>query len=253
MYPFMNDPWFSEQSDTPHHHEQDDGSQFSARGCPDCLRLQHQLDIGRQRLSAVERDSRDLRQDLRRAVERVEKLEKRLAAMLAAQTRQRGDLPSNAHAEHHVIARDFQTLVEHRLAALARAATPVGLHRPAYRPDHLWFLGQLTQALFQEPPTVEHLKAALHLETAGWNGLATRIERAAAEARTLWQRSERTGLPFRWDFDLLPGAGLDPRRQAPWPSCDPCLPGQYVIAPGYVVEREVYGLQRVLTGPSLQE
>ena len=35
--------------------------------------------------------------------------------------------------------------------------------------------------------------------------------RAVVEAQSLWQRSERTGLPFRWDFHLLPGAGPDER------------------------------------------
>ncbi|MEU9484556.1 hypothetical protein AB0D83_12985 [Streptomyces decoyicus] len=170
--------------------------------------------------------------------------------MLAAQTRQRDDLPSNAHADHESIARDYQSLAEHHLATLAQAAVPVSRSRPTYRPAQLWLLGELTRALFKDPPTVGLIEDSLSLNKSGRARLATNIERALSQAQTLWQRATRTGLPFRWDFSLLPGAKLDPARQAAWLSCDPSLPTQYVIAPGYIVEQQVFCLQRVLTGPS---
>lgn len=245
-------PWhFSDAPEPPWPRPHGDQPEPSPSDCPHCSRIWRQLDVGSQRLTAVERDNQDLRQELLQAVARVDRLERRFAAMLAAQIRQRGDLPSNAHAEHEIIARDYQTLVEHRLAALARTSVRISPRGPAYQPAHLWYLGELTQALFQEPPVAGQIEAALHLDEAGRNALATPIERVLAEAKALWQRAERTGLPFRWDFDLLPGTELDPGRQAAWLSCDPCLPVQYVIAPAYIVERQVFGLQRVLTGPSL--
>ncbi|WP_125515824.1 hypothetical protein [Streptomyces sp. WAC 01529] len=214
------------------------------------LRVQRQLDVGHQRLSAVERDNQDLRHEFVQIVARVERLEKRLAAMLAAQTRQRGDLPSNAHADHQSIARDYQSLVEHHLATLALAATTASTLRPAYKPAHLWFLGELCQALFQAPPTTGLIEGALGLDKDGRMTLATRVDQALVKTQALWRRATCIGLPFRWDFDLLPGTRLDPSRQAAWLSCDPLLPAQYVIAPAYVVEKEVFCLQRVLTNPS---
>jgi len=218
--------------------------------CRDCSRLQRQLDVGNQRLSAVEWDNQELRQELLQTTTRVERLEKRVIAILAAQTRQRGDLPSDAHVEHQAIARDYQAFVEHHLAALARKAVDISWRRPTYQPALLCLLGELTQALFHRAPTAGFAEAALQLDETASNMLATRLERALAEATRLWQRAERTGLPFRWDFDLLPGARLDPARQVAWPSCDPCLPVQYVIAPAYVVELQVFSLQRVFTGPT---
>lgn len=217
----------------------------------DVRRLQHQLGLGNQRLSAVERDNKLLRQELLHTSARLERLERRLAAMLAAQTRQRGDLPSNAHADHQSIARDYQLLVEHHLATLALAATAASTSRPTYEPANLWFLGELTRALFQDYPTAGIVEEALGLNAAGRKTLAPRIDHVLTEVHALRQRAQRTGLPFRWDFDLLPGAGIDPARQAAWLSCDPNLPAQHVIAPAYVVEQQVFCLQRVLTGPSL--
>jgi hypothetical protein len=207
--------------------------------------------VGNQRLSALERDNQDLRQNLHQTSARVERLEKRLAAMLAAQTRQRADLPSNAHADQHCIARDYQSLVEHHLAPLARAATATSTCQPAYQPTDLWFLGELSRVLFQGRPTDGLIEDALGLTRTGRSMLAPRTEHALNEARELWQRAASTGLSFRWDFELLPGARIDPARQAAWLNCDPRLPAQYVIAPAYVVEQQVFCLQRVLTGPSL--
>ncbi|KUO04635.1 hypothetical protein [Streptomyces caeruleatus] len=246
----MNIPEFSHPPETPGSRPEVPQQQSSLTTREDVRRLQHQLDRGNQRLSAVERDNKDLRQKLLHTSARVERLERRLAAMLAAQTRQRGDLPSNAHADHQTIARDYQSLVEHHLASLALAATAASTCRPAYEPATLWFLGELTRALFQDCPTAGLVEEALGLNAAGRKALVPRIDHVLTEVHALRQRAQRTGLPFRWDFDMLPGARIDPTRQAAWLSCDPRLPVQYVIAPAYTVEQQVFCLQRVLTGPS---
>ncbi|MEU5840167.1 hypothetical protein ABZ820_41920 [Streptomyces diacarni] len=223
----------------------------TGRDCCDHHQLQEQLSLGHQRLAALERGNLHLQEQLDQTHERLERTEKRLSAALAAQARQRGDLPTDAHAAHQVLARDYQTFVEHRVYALARAAVDHTQRPVGHQPAPLWMLGELTRALFEETPTADRLAETLHLGNSGRYVLATRTDSVLAQASKLWQRADNTGLVFRWDFELLPGARIDTARQTAWLSCDPDLPVQHLVAPGYIVESKVYGRQQVLTGPSL--
>ncbi len=45
-------------------------------------------------------------------------------------------------------------------------------------------------------------------------------------------------MPYCWDFESTPGELLDEQRQEAWPSCEPHLPAQAVVAPAYVVAEE---------------
>ncbi|MDI3418577.1 hypothetical protein [Streptomyces luteolus] len=257
---FLNRP-FSQKNDSAHPPlpRPQAGKQEDCRGC---ARLQGQIDIGSQRLSALELCEGELRRghnaavarlhqlsgELDNALAQIKRLEKRQAAMLAASTRQRDDLPSQAHAAHQLIARDYQTLVEQRLLALAHQVALASWHLPGHQPASLYFLSLLTQELFQARPARDAVEEALGLDLAHSSELSSSVERAVTDAEALWDRAEATGLAFRWDFEWHPNAPLDPSRQAAWGSCDPRLPPQHLIAPAYLVEQQVHCLQLMLTG-----
>ncbi|MGW1607451.1 hypothetical protein [Streptomyces eurythermus] len=183
----------------------------------------------------------------------MERLERRLAAALAAFARQQPGMASDEHANHQRIAHDFTVLVEHRLYALARAAVGTStLHVPSHAgaaPD-LWFLGVVTSALFQQRPHPDSLRGALQLDRAGTYTLASRIEYAYTRALELWDQASATGLDFAWNFTVAAGELLDTSRQEPWPSRPADLPAQFLVSPAYLVENRVYVRQRLYTGAS---
>ncbi|MFI1890201.1 hypothetical protein [Streptomyces jumonjinensis] len=212
-----------------------------------------ELDIGHQRLIVLERDKAQLQQQVATLQSHQQRLDERLNAFMAAQTRLRQDLPSSGHVEHHSIARQYQVLIEQSLHPLARATEDLCWPAPPHFPPVPWHIGQLSGALFHDRPHAGAVEAALGLEGTAPPRVHELIHRTLSEAQSLWQRAGQAGLAYQWDFGLLPGSSLDPARQTAWPSCDPGLPAQFVVAPAYLVEGTVYCHQRVGTGLSLPE
>jgi hypothetical protein len=217
-------------------------------------RLDLELDEGARRLTILEREHRELQRAYTQTDERLRSLERRLDALMAARAETREDVPSNAHSVHHVIAREYDLLVEQKVQGLARTAahsTGVPLPPvPGTAPRMLWLMGQISSVLFgpDEPEGKAVLSA---MSKTRLDVLAPQASRLSSSALELRRRSAQTGLPAHWDFELTPGEPLDQEWQEAWPSCDTSLPGQFVIAPAYLVAEQVFSRQRVCTGPSI--
>ncbi|MFH8663089.1 hypothetical protein [Streptomyces afghaniensis] len=202
-------------------------------------------------MTTLERDYRALQQAHNQLAGRLQSVERRLDALMAAQAETRSDLPSNAHSVHHVIAREYDALVEQKVQGLSRAAAhQQPRDAPGAVPRMLWHMGQICSVLFG--PDEPDGKAILSvLGRSRLDPLAPQAGRLSDSAFDLRQRSAQTGLPAHWDFELVPGEHLDQEWQEPWPSCDSELPGQFVIAPAYLVADQVFSRQRVCTGLSI--
>ncbi|UWM47656.1 hypothetical protein N0X72_00830 [Streptomyces carpaticus] len=217
-------------------------------------RVDLELDEGARRLTLLERDHNTLQRACEDQATRLAQVEKRLDALMAERARERHDVPSNDHRSHHVIARDYDAFVEQRVQSLARAATRTlsDALAPSDAPAVPWLMSKLCAVLFgpHEPDTATILSA---LGGGRLDPLAPQASRARDTALDLRRRTQQTVLPCHWDFELLPGEPLDDEWQQAWPSCDATLPGQFVIAPAYIVAEQVYSLQRVYTGRSIPE
>lgn len=214
-------------------------------------RLDLELDEGTRRLTLLERDHKTLRQAYEEQRTRLSQVERRLDALMAERARERDDVPSNDHSAHHVIAREYDAFVEQRVQGLARAAgaSTHGLV-PAGVPAVPWLMSRICAELFgpDEPDTAAILAA---LRRGRLDPLAPQATRLRDTALDLRRRSKQTGLPCHWDFELVPGELVDEEWQQAWPSCDRRLPGQFVIAPAYIVAEQVFSLQRVYTSVSI--
>lgn len=208
--------------------------------------------VERRRLD-LERQVSELSDELHHTLSRVDRLERRLSAALAAFTRQQPAMASDEHAEQHDIAREYMSLLEQRLNALARlASTCSTLRVPAHgrMAPHLWFLSLITTALFGQRPQANVLRDTLQPRRWKEREFAPRADQALTNAQNLWERAEATGIPFAWDFTFTAGQTLDLSRQEPWPSCQVGMPGQFVVSPAYSAQGRVYVRQRLCTGPS---
>ncbi|MEU0032336.1 hypothetical protein [Streptomyces sp. NPDC006335] len=111
-------------------------------------------------------------------------------------------------------------------------------------------MGQICSALFgPEQPEGKEVLAVMGKPRL--DPLASQAGRLSSQALELRQRAAQTGLPAHWDFELTPGESLEEEWQEGWPSCDRTLPGQFVIAPAYLVAEQVFSRQRVCTGLSI--
>lgn len=240
--------------DTPFSHPQHPHHRSgppAQNGCASCTPYPAHIEAeaDTRRLLAVERDNRALKDRLDETQAKVDLLERRLSAALAAFARQQPELPSDGQAEHQLVAQDFRAFVEHRLYPLAQAAASTStLQIPREAPASLWLLGIAASALFQERPRPDTLTHALQLGATAERDLADRTEHAYTSALAFWNRSQTTRLPFCWDFRFTAGERTDTTRQETWPSCPASAPAQFVIAPAYVVENRVYAHQRLYTG-----
>ncbi|MBO4258397.1 hypothetical protein [Streptomyces griseorubiginosus] len=214
-------------------------------------RLDLELDAGARRLTVLERKHRVLQNACSEMEGRLQSVERRLDALMAARAETRADVPSNAHSAHHVIAREYDALVEQKVQGVARAAAQsVPGAPPGAVPTMLWLMGRICSVLFgpDEPDGKAVLTA---VGKSRLDPLAPQASRLSNCALDLRQRSAQTGLPVHWDFELVPGEPLDEEWQETWPSCDSTLPGQFVIAPAYLVADQVFSRQKVCTGVSI--
>ncbi|WP_399088167.1 hypothetical protein ACGH2B_12890 [Streptomyces sp. BBFR2] len=178
---------------------------------------------------------------------RLSRLEKQLDSFMASQTQGRGDIASNSHSAHHVIAREYDVLVEQKVQGLARATAGVAHGEfPNGVPPTLWLMSRICMVLFGPgKPDGETVLAVLG--RGRLDQLAPQTARLCEAALNLRRRSAQTGLPCHWDFEIVPGQLIDEEWQEAWPSCERTLPGQFVISPAYVVAEQIYSRQRVFT------
>lgn len=216
-------------------------------------RLDLELDAGARRLTVLEREHRALQKAYTQVEGHLQSVERRLDALMASQAEARGDVPSNAHSAHHVIAREYDALVEQKVQGLARTAANSADAAPhGAVPKMLWLMGQICSALFgSDEPEGKAVLAAVCKSRL--DPLASQAGRLSSCALDLRKRSAQTGLPAHWEFELVPGEPLDEEWQEAWPSCDGTLPGQLVIAPAYLVAEQVFSRQKVCTGVSIPD
>ncbi|MFD9411278.1 hypothetical protein ACFWBN_30235 [Streptomyces sp. NPDC059989] len=192
-----------------------------------------------QRLTILERDHNDLRRRYAEQQLRLVQMENRLDALLAARS-----APQGTHRNEHLdIARQYSVCVEQRVQSFVRTAESLGQRSDA----RLRSIGRVCAVLFGvESPTVGAVLTAVG--RARLDPLADSAAQLCDRASDLRRRAQGTGIPFSWDFELVPGDLLDPAWQEAWPPCDPDLPALSVVAPAYLVAEQVYTKQRVQTG-----
>ncbi|MFD6113771.1 hypothetical protein ACFWG0_27185 [Streptomyces yangpuensis] len=198
-----------------------------------------QLEKGR---AAGEREHTELRQ-------RIDRLERQLSKVLAASMNSRTDLAGPQHSDHQALAQRTKRLIEQDIHPFAR--------RYAERCGELWaknrhqrtpyLVGQLSRLLFAEIPAAPHsiVRTLGFVDSDGYieaslQSLHTQVSQLAADIRA-------AGLRHEWDFSFTAGRPLAPERQEAWPACSPHAVPAFLMAPGYVVDGRVYGLQIVYT------
>jgi hypothetical protein len=147
---------------------------------------------------------------------------------------------------HHTYAREYVSLVEQQILALAVAvfrAFPDAT--PAEKAN---FVAFACSALFgaEEAAGSKFIDALSPGLPDGVFALARQI---CEQAHVLRSKVTR-GRPQRWSFDFVPGAPLDPETQLPWAGSAEGGGVAFVVAPAYVVESgALLAKQRVFTVP----
>ncbi|MFD5160534.1 hypothetical protein ACFWMJ_21085 [Streptomyces hawaiiensis] len=179
----------------------------------------------------------------------IRRLEARLNAYMASQTRSRGDVASNAHAAQETIAQEVRQFIEQRLQNVARnrLVHADGLSHHPHRQQLPRLLGALCSLLFERrSPDFHQLRTLLNVPEYG-PAFETAKE-LYSKVCEFQARSRATDMRCEWIFEFSYGVPLNPDRQEAWPSCDPGQPVLFVVAPAYIVDDQVYMLQRVFTG-----
>jgi hypothetical protein len=206
--------------------------------------------------TALEERTLELERQMRAGVkvheqqaELIRHLQARLNAYITAGTRPRGDVASNAHASQETIAHEVRQFIEQRLQNIARNRImhADGLARHPRRQQIPRLLGALCEILFGERgPDFHELRALLNIPEYG--AAFEAVSEAYSKACEFRERGRASGLKCEWIFDVAYGAPLNPDRQEVWPSCDQERPVLFVVAPGYVVDGQLFLQQRVFTG-----
>lgn len=189
---------------------------------------------------AAENDT--LRRSLAETQAEVRKLETRLAALLARRVQEQTDTTTVDSAVHAAIAEDFRCLVDQDLHHLAR----INAAAPGCTPTHIpHIIAILCRVLFgADPITEQRVREEL---VHGSPVPEKRITHVCAQARRLRSRAVATGHAYQWSFSFRREIPLDPATQEAWSTCDPEHIVQFLVAPGYLAQGRVYGLQQVYT------
>jgi hypothetical protein len=173
-------------------------------------------------------------------------LDRRLTKILALLDDKLGNGQSEEGMLHHTYAREFVSLVEQQVLALAVA---VFRGFPDASPaEKAEFVAFTCTALFGAPEVAE--SSLIEALSPDLPEAVFRLARQiCAQARDLRGRIAR-GRQQRWSFDFVPGAPLDPELQRPWAGSAEEGGVAFVVAPAYVVEAEtLLAKQWVFTVP----
>ncbi len=185
-----------------------------------------------------------LRRKLTEAEDTIAQLDSRLSALLSDRTRKRGDLSTEDQTHHLEIAERFRLLVDQRLQWLARRSMDGKRSSRSQRQELARLVENCCSALFEGPEIdEERLQALLSVSDAGPDQSVRGICEGAGRIRASIAES---GLPHRWAFDFQPNVDIDPSYQERWNSCQ-AGKVKFVVTPGYVVNGQVFCLQRVYT------
>lgn len=214
---------------------------------PDCKTLLEQahtrINVLERGLATGEREHTELRR-------RIDRLERQLGTVLAAYTNSRTDLAGPQHSDHQALAQRTKRLIEQDIHPFAR--------RYADRCGQLWvknrhqrapyLVGQLSRLLFADAPATPHaIQSTVHFVDAD-GYIEASLQALHGQCSQLATDIRVAGLRHEWDFSFTAGEPVTPDRQEIWPACDPLVAPSFLMAPGYVVDGRVYGLQIVYTG-----
>ncbi|WP_381553092.1 hypothetical protein [Streptomyces eurythermus] len=210
--------------------------------------LDEELETAHQRIAALEFEMRRGATEHQRMWQHINRLERQLGGLLAAQLERRGDLAGAQHCEHQELSRQTRTLVEQKFQNFSRQysdRTDLARHRPN-RERTAFLMSQLIRHLLDKRPASSwSIQQSLRL--ADDPGTEAAINRLRTDCVALANRITKIGLPHEWSYTYTAGAPLDPERQEAWASCDPEAPVSFVVAPAYLVDGRIYGRQLVYT------
>ncbi|WP_157875561.1 hypothetical protein [Streptomyces sp. CNQ431] len=207
-----------------------------------------ELEVARQRIAALEFQVRRGATEHQRMWQHINRLERQLGSLLAAQLDQRGDLAGTQHCEHQELSRQARTLVEQQFQNFSRQysdRTDIARHRPNRERTALLMSKLIQHLLDKAPASSWSIQQSLRL--ADSPGIEAAINRLRTECVALTERIAKIGLAHEWSYAYTAGAPLAPERQDIWASCDPEAPVSFVVAPAYLVEGRIYGRQLVYT------
>jgi hypothetical protein len=178
--------------------------------------------------------------------EKVANLEGRLDSVIASWTKYRTDIDTEESEAHRALAASYANFVDQFLYSLAMKSTTS--MEASLRADAVARLMQkLCIELFGRADISEQrIRRILRMRAT--DDAAGPIRRAASQAEGIVAQSRRMAIRGFWEFDFVPGAPIDSRRQQPWARCDPSTPAQFVVSPAYVAGHITYCQQRVYTG-----
>lgn len=206
--------------------------------------LEHAL----QRIGALEFQVERGAAEHERMWAHINRLERQLGTLLAAQVDRRDDLAGTRHCEHQELAQQTRTLIEQQCQNFARRycdRSDLARNRP-HRQRTAYLMSLLIRQLLDtEPASSWSIQQALRL--AGISGIEAAINRLRTDCVALTERIAKVGLTHEWGYDYTAGKPLDPDRQEAWASCDPDASVSFLVAPAYLVGGRIYGRQLVYT------
>ncbi|MFD3522207.1 hypothetical protein [Streptomyces sp. NPDC058653] len=210
---------------------------------------QENLDKALDRIDALERTVKAGEHEHTELRGRLDRLERQLGAVLAAQTASRDDLAGAKHSDHQSLARQTRTLIEQKFLNFARRyADKCG--SAANRPERErvpFLISLLCREFFAEQlQSARRIQRNLHLPEADGH-IESALTALRGHCSDLTANIHRAGLNHTWDFSGSAGVIVTSTKQEAWPSCDANGLVRFVISPAYIVNNRVYCRQYVYT------
>jgi hypothetical protein len=191
-------------------------------------------------LAHLRADNERLTAELHTTRERNDKLERRLNTLLANRTSNRLDLATVDDAVHSTLADQFRNIVEQDMQHLVR--DHLRLHHARSGPSAVAAaISALCRELLSEQRSPDPATTCLRLGMDPTNHV-----RMLQDIGIKLEQLQRPGNVV-WDFQAQPGTLLDHPVQQPWGQCDPALPIQFIVAPGYRANGKIFAKQQVFT------
>ncbi|GFH67443.1 hypothetical protein Srut_39570 [Streptomyces rutgersensis] len=179
---------------------------------PDALpapSIDEELEAPRQRIAAPEFQVRCGAAEHQRMWQHLNRVERQLGSLLAAQLDQRGDLAGAQHCEHQDLYRHIRTLVEQQFQNLSRQysdRTDLTRHRPN-RERTAFLMSKLIRCLLDKAPASSwSVQQTLRLADAP--GIEAAINRLRTDCVALTARIAKIGLAREWSHTCTAGAPL---------------------------------------------
>lgn len=189
------------------------------------------------------KEHNELRESLSKATDQI-------SFHLAAHTRGRTDVASTVHVEQETLASEISRLVQQRLHSLARKCvkrTEFGVNYPQREQAPRLLAAICAILLPPGQPDLHQLRALLNIPEQG--SLYEEASAALEEAIRLRRATEDSPAKCFWETSCSSGSPVDLERQEVWAGCRERRTVDFLIAPGYSFNGQLFLLQQVFTGP----